>query len=244
MKSLIICPVGNPISFNKNFDKNFHWRLKTKERNYDILLVCYKSAETFVPEEKTFDDLRYSSGQKWKLIKTVLNDLNYSKYEYIGFFDDDLVTDIDSINEALKLASEKNIKIFQMSMADESDVFYPILRQNLRLKYTITNFIEIMGPFIHTSLIPICLELWNKYDIATGWGFDKVLCDLTKEKAAVIHTHSMYHPKRETSYNKTAAFAEMDVLLYDVFPKFMKEKYDEDWVFKDEQKNIELIFSK
>ena len=83
-----------------------------------------------------------------------------------------------------------------------------------------------MGPVIHTSLIPLCMDLWKEYDIYSGWGFDKVLCDLTKEDAAVIHCSQMYHPKKISSYDKSNAFAEMDKLLTDVFPKFMKDVYE------------------
>ena len=34
----------------------------------------------------------------------------------------------------------------------------------------------------------------------------------------------------------------MDDLVDDIFPKFMKEKYNEDWKFVDEQKDTEIIF--
>jgi hypothetical protein len=51
----------------------------------------------------------------------------------------------------------------------------------------------------------------------------------------------MYHPKKESSYDKSNAFAEMDKLLTDVFPKFMKERYGEDWSFKESQTEKEII---
>jgi hypothetical protein len=98
-----------------------------------------------------------------------------------------------------------------------------------------------MGAVIHSSLIPLCLELWNRYDIYSGWGFDKVLSDLTKEDCFVIHSSKMFHPKKESSYNKQNAFSEMDLLLNNVFPKFMKEKYNEDWCFNDSQIEKEII---
>jgi hypothetical protein len=98
-----------------------------------------------------------------------------------------------------------------------------------------------MGPFIHSSKIPMCLELWDKYDIFSGWGFDKVLSDLVQDDLAVIHSSQMYHPKKTSSYDKTKAFAEMDKLLIDVFPKFMLDKYNQKWTFKEEQIEKQLI---
>lgn len=245
MSSLIICPVGNPLTFDDRFDKENHWRYtNAKKRDYETLVFRYGD---FMPEDRTYDILIKKPGFKWSLSKEFFNDsglefLKNNSYDYVGFLDDDLITDIDSINNSLKLAKENDLKIFQLSVTQDSDMFYDILKNKPLAQYAKTNFVEVMGPFIHTSLIPTCLELWNKYDIFSGWGFDKVLCDLTKQEAAVIHRHQMYHPKKPSSYDKTKAFKEMDDLVDDIFPKFMKEKYNEDWKFVDEQKDTEIIF--
>ena len=237
MRNLVFCPVGSPLTFDDRFDKENHWRYTKPHRLYETFVVQYGS---FVPEGGTYDALTQQRGFKWNLARDLLDKIGYQKYEYIAFLDDDLITDIDNLNRAFTLAKEKNLKAFQLSVTDDSDVFYPILRNNSDYKYTKTNFIEVMGPVIHTSLIPLCMELWNKYDIYSGWGFDKILCDLIKEDAAVIHCSQMFHPKKYSSYDKSAAFAEMDKLLFDVFPKFMKEKYNEDWTFKESQIEKEI----
>jgi hypothetical protein len=238
MNNLVFCPVGNPLTFDDRFDKENHWRYTKDNRNYETFVIQYGS---YVPEEGTYDGLAQQSGFKWNLAKEYLEKLDYQKYEYVAFFDDDLITDIDNLNRSFELAKEKNLKLFQLSVTHDSDVFYPILRNKPGIRYTKTNFIEVMGPVIHTSLIPLCMELWDKYDIYSGWGFDKVLCDLTKEDAAVIHCSQMYHPKKESSYDKSNAFAEMDKLLNDVFPKFMQEKYKESWSFRESQIEKEMV---
>lgn len=238
MNNLIICPVGIPLSFDDRFEKENHWRYVDNERLYETMVVQYGS---YIPEEKTYDILIQKKGHKFQLAKMILNSLDYSKYEYIGFLDDDLIIDYQSINNSILLAKENNLKLFQLSVTSDSDVFYPILRHNSSLKYAVTNFIEVMGPFIHTSLIPICLDIWNRYDIVSSWGFDKVLCDATKENAHVIHEFQMKHPKRNSTYDKNSAFAEMNYFLSSVFPKFMLEKYNEKWTFNDVQKNIKVI---
>jgi hypothetical protein len=238
MRNLVFCPVGNPLTFDNRFDKENHWRYTKPNRLYETFVVQY---DKFIPEEGTYDALSQQKGFKWNLAKELLEKIGYQKYEYIAFFDDDLITDIDNLNRAFTLAKERNLKLFQLSVTEDSDIFYPILKHRNDAKYTKTNFIEVMGPVIHSSLIPVCMELWNKYDIYSGWGFDKILCDLTKEDAAVIHCSQMYHPKKTSSYDKSAAFAEMDKLLYDVFPKFMKDKYNEDWSFKESQTEKEIV---
>lgn len=238
-KSLIICPMGNPLTFDDRFDKENHWRYCHDNRLYETAIIAYSD---FLPEPNTCDILIKDKGFKWSLAKKYIDSFDYEKYEYIGFMDDDLVTDIQNMNRALTMAKENNFKIFQMSVTKDSDEFYPILRNKSDIKYSITNFVEVMGPFIHTSLIPLVKEFWEMYDIYSGWGFDKVICDITKTDAAVIHSCQMYHPKKQISeYNKTNAFDEMDKVLYEITPKFMKDKYNEDWSFVERQYEKEIV---
>jgi len=238
-KNLIICPVGNPLSFDDRFDKENHWRFCNKNRLYETAVFAYSD---FLPEPNTCDILIKDKGFKWSLSKKYIESFEYQNYEYIGFLDDDLITDIHNVNLALTIAQQNNLKIFQLSLTHDSDVFYSILKNKPELKYTITNFNEVMGLFIHSSLIPTVLEFWDKYDIYCGWGFDKVLCDITKTDAAVIHSSQMYHPKKEISmYDKTGAFKEMDLVLNEITPKFIKDKYNEEWSFVDRQYEKEMI---
>jgi hypothetical protein len=240
MRNLIICPVGNPISFDVRFDREKHWRYIHDDRKYETLIFQYSD---YVPENNTYDRLIEQKGFKWSLSKEWLPKIDYTQYDYIGFMDDDLVTDRENINRALDIAYEKDLKLFQLSVTEDSDMFYSILKNKPGVKYTKTNFVEVMGPFIHTSLIPKCLDLWNMYDIYTGWGFDKVLCQLTETDAAVIHASQMYHPKRSGNYDKTKAFAEMDTLLYDIFPIYMKIKGIYDWKYIESQKEKEIVMT-
>lgn len=232
MKNLIICPVGNKLSFDDRFDKDRHWRYSFDDRLYDTLVFAYSD---FIPECGTYDMLIHKSGFKWSLSKEWLQNNDYLKYDYIGFMDDDLITDIDNINKSLLLAKENNFSAFQLSLTNDSDVFYPILKNVPTVKYTKTNFIELMGMFIHTSKLDRCIDLWNQYDIYSGWGFDKILCDLIEDDLVVIHSAKMYHPKRSGNYNKSNAFKEMDELVYKIFPNYMKTKYGKDWKFNDSQ---------
>ena len=66
------------------------------------------------------------------------------------------------------------------------------------------------------------------HDVKSGWGFDLILSAITKERCGVIHEVSMYHPGKPSYYDKSDAFEEMYHILNDVYPKFMKEYYNED----------------
>jgi hypothetical protein len=238
MRNLIICPVGNPITFDARFDQENHWRYVHDDRKYETLVFQYSD---YVPDHNTYDRLIEQKGFKWSLAKEWLPKIDYTQYDYIGFMDDDLITDRENVNRTLDIAYEKDLKIFQLSVTQDSDMFYSILKNKPGVKYTKTNFVEVMGPFIHSSLIPKCIELWNMYDIYTGWGFDKVLCQLTETDAAVIHASQMYHPKRSGNYDKSKAFAEMDKLLYEVFPRYMRSKGIEKWQYIESQIEKEIV---
>jgi hypothetical protein len=236
--NLIICPVGIPLNFDDRFDKDNHWRYTKENRLYKTIAFQYSD---FSPPKNTYDELVQMTGFKWSIAKEWLKTIDYTQYEYIGFMDDDVVTDIQTMNRAITIAREKQFKIFQLSMTDDSDCFWKILKNKPQVKYAVTNFVEVMGPFIHSSLIPICMELWDEYDIYTGWGFDKVICELTKTDAAVIHDCQMYHPKRTSTYQRHRGFSEMDFLTNHVMPRFMKKKYNEDWSFVERYIEKEIL---
>lgn len=232
MNNLIIVPVGNPLSFDERFDNENHWRIKSKTRNYKTVAIQYND---YKPDKGTYDKLVKQSGMKWTLIKDFLKTIDYTKYDYIGFFDDDLITDSHNINNAFEIAEQHQFKAFQLSLTQDSDLSYPILYNKPDVIYSETNFIEIMAPIMHSSIIPLVLELWDKYEISTGWGFDKILSDLIDSKLHVIHQAKMYHPmKPSSSYNKRNAWTEMSLLLNTIFPKFMLDKFGkENYKFVD-----------
>lgn len=231
-KSLIFCAVGNPIGFYPEaYDSSNHWRYTKPERLYDT--VVYQYRDTII-EPDTYDHLRQAKGFKWQIAKQFLHEFDYHGYEYIGFFDDDVITDIQNVNLAIETAHHRGFKLFQMSMKAGSESSHGILRQDIGLEYSRTNFIEGMGCFFHISLIPILLDFWKLHDVKTGWGFDVLFSPITKEQGAVIHQATMFHPPANFNgytpsyYDTSEAFDEMRHVLSVVYPKFMKHTYNED----------------
>jgi len=53
----------------------------------------------------------------------------------------------------------------------------------------------------------------------------------------------MYHPNRPSYYDKSAAFAEMDKILGEIYPKFMKDRYNEEvGPYNEPQTEYEFTF--
>lgn len=240
MSNIIFSPVGIPLNFHDAYDKVNHWRYTKPNRNYQTVVCKYNDYE---PDTNTYDYIFEKTGYKWDLVKHFLEMFDYNKYEYIGFWDDDLVTDIQSVNRALEIATEKNMKMFQLSTIAGSDSTHRILHQRQELKYSITNFNEGMGQFFHRTMIPILLEFFQYHEVKSGWGFDLILSAITKEKCGVIHEVSMYHPGKVSYYDKSEAFSEMYKILQDVYPKFMKGYHNEDvGAYGEPQTEYEITF--
>ena len=241
MKSLIFCPVGIPMSFHRDYDPENHWRYTKDTRMYETVVYQYKN---FDIEPNSYDQLIRDTGWKWDLAKHFLDTFDCRSYEYIGFWDDDLVTDIQSVNCALTIAKEKDIKLFQMSLNSDSEKQHLITFQNHDKKYALTNFVEGMGTFIHSSMIPTLMKFWKYHEVKSGWGFDIVLSSILKAKTGIMHEVSMHHvPKHNPYYDKSAAFAEMDHILKEVYPKFMKDTYNEEvGPYNEPQTEYEFTF--
>jgi len=234
-------PCGRPIDFYSAYDAKDHWRYLHDNRNYEVMICPYNDLPI---EEGTYDFLlEKRRGYKWELCEYFMNNFDYSKYEYVAFFDDDIITDFQSINRAIEIAYENSLKIFQLSLVEGSYVNHPLTAQDKSLKYTLTNFVECMSPFYHVSILKDFKDLWNYHKFLTGWGLDCIVSDALKTPSAIIHEVNMYHkPVTGPSwYDRGEAYGEMVHIWKNVFPRYMKDKYNEDAVFVDNIMEISRI---
>lgn len=224
-KALIITPTGCPLHFDDAYDKNNHWRMTKPERTYETCVVVFND---FQPEPGTYDYIIRKKGLKWNLIPEVCKIINWQDYDYIGCWDDDYVTDIQSVNTALTLARQFDFRLFQQSLT--SWTVYPCLEQNKDYIFTETNFIELGVPFFRNDIFRKILMFLNDYKYEkSDWGIDKILCYYLQASAHVIHNVSIKHARRESSYDKADGFREMNYLMTEFFPKYMKEKFNIDY---------------
>lgn len=240
MRNLIFTAVGQPVDFHVAYDRENHWRFNKPNRLYEIVASQYGE---YTPESDTYNFLETFSGPKWVIVKQFLDkwgDDLVKNYDYVGFFDDDLVSDIKNINRGFELAQEHGFKLFQYSTLAGSASAHHILHQNPSLSYTRTNFIEGMSTTVHTSLIPVLRDFFDNYHQAvSGWGFDLILGSILRTIPAVIHEASVYHPANQSYYDTSEAIKEMHHILYSVYSKFMTDKYstplstDMDWSGSD-----------
>lgn len=168
------------------------------------------------------------------------NEIDWSDYDYIGYWDDDYCTDIQSVETALMLARRYDMKFFQQSLT--SWTVYPCLEQQKNWLFAETNFTEMGVPFYRADMFRKVLTLMSDYVYnESEWGIDKIMCDYLRQPAHVIHASSIKHMRRESWYDKTNAFKEMDYLMREWFPKYMKEKFGRTYTYNDRQYTIAYV---
>lgn len=231
-RALIITPTATNLYFSDEYDKENHWRYRKPECEYDVCVVAYK--DDFVPEPGTYDMLIRKKGLKFKLIPEVCRMIKWEDYDYIGTWDDDYATDIQSVNSALALARQWDFRLFQQAAISYN--FYDCLKHNPEFIFTETNFIETGVPFFRNDIFHKVLDFLNDYEYnVSEWGIDKVLCYLLQASAHVVHTSTVKHMRTESWYDKSEAFKDMDYLMKDFFPKYMKEKFNVNYQYTDAQ---------
>jgi hypothetical protein len=233
-KALIITPTGCPMFFDDLYDKDNHWRFTKPERTYETYVVVFND---FCPEPKTCDFGVRKGGLKWNMLPELCQYIRWQNYDYIGYWDDDYCTDIQSVNKALNIARENDFRFFQQSLT--SWTVYPCLQHNPNYLFTETNFIELGIPFFRNDIFRKLLRFLNDYKYKeSDWGIDKILSYYFQQTAHVVHASTAKHMRRESSYSKEAGFREMKYLMTDFFPKYMKDNFGLNYIYNDEQKVI------
>lgn len=235
-------PVGKTLNFDEKYKNEDHWRYTKNDRCYDIVLLPYK--KSFVPEEGTYDVLLPAlHGNKWELVEYFLNTYDYSGYEYVGFFDDDIVTDFHSVNYAFELAEQHHMNLFQMSLQEGSYINEPITSniKDPKLLYTITTYVECMCPVFHASLLDKLKHLLDYFNPWTGWGIDVAFSHGLRTYCNIIHAVTMLHPQpteeewleiepggwaRKTSYDRNAAWVEVQEIVNNFFLQYYIQTYN------------------
>lgn len=233
-KAIVFVPTGNnPDTFDDRYDKNAHWRSKHPERTYEIVGSIYKDG--FIPDPSSYDYIYDIRGHKWQMIREVFKQFDYSKYDYVCCIDDDQITDVWNLNKGLELARRFDFRIWQLSMAEGSDLFYNILRQDKSCDFSETNFVEIGVPCFRVDVFEKILRVLDKWDFTIGYGLDKAFCDIAQTMANVVHCASIYHPPRHRYYDKTNAMKEHDQFLYNDYPRICRELFNRESLVIDRQ---------
>ena len=117
---------------------------------------------------------------------------------------------------------------------------YDCLKHNPEFAFTETNFIELGVPFFRNDIYRKVLRFLDAYRYEkSDWGIDKVLCYYLQASAHVVHDCTVRHMlPDESTYNKEDGFREMEYLMRDFFPKYMRDNFGLDYQYSDVQQTI------
>lgn len=230
-KALIITPTGCAPFFDDAYDKDNHWTFAKPGRSFDVVSVIFNEYD---PPKHQFDAYFYFKGRKWGMLPEISKRVDWQNYDYIGYWDDDYCTDIQSIERALQIARRFDMRMCQMSLT--SWTVYPILQHNPKYLWSETNFIELGVPLFRNDIFRKVIRFFEDYKPGNAeWGMDKVMCHYLQQTAHVIHDVTIKHMRPESSYDKAEGFREMDYLMKEWFPKYMKEKFGLEYQYNDQQ---------
>lgn len=196
MKILLCMAVGK--NGKENF-KRIAERIKKTDCIKKLMLLCFVYDDVDSNDLVSQTIIIKDKGQKWYFAKEYITKELVSNFDYILFWDDDLIIDDSfSFDNYFKIVKRNKLQVSQPALTRNSYYSHEITLQCDELGRE-TNFIEIMCP-CYTK------KAWNRlYDLITykndmGWGYDFV--DLGK--CGIIDSEPVYH-SRPVQSNKTDA---------------------------------------
>ncbi len=198
-------------------------------RNWDLLCVDYDGGV----DPGTCDVRVARAGMKWRIFSDVLREVDWSGYDRIGLFDDDLELDGDELSCVLDLASVRGWPLCQLSLTADSDVSHGILRQRPGVFFAVTDFVEVMAPIVsRTALVRIAPTF--AVGSGTGWGLDFLWPRLLDCRGVVVHRYAMRHRRRESTYDRPRAVRDLMLVVerYSALFPEMAERGVRGWIAK------------
>lgn len=168
---LLVARVG-PNSLHKE------WLTGADGRNFDLLLSAFSPGVERPTGGGIFHELR--PGPKMYALGNLLKDRAefLKKYEYIGFFDEDISTSLDNVNRIFELCATRALKIAQPALTPDSYFSFAGLLQQKAFELRSINQIEMMCPVFRVDvLFEVAPLFWSGYEV----GMDLVWCNVAFE---------------------------------------------------------------
>lgn len=175
--------------------KSLHgeWIFASGFRNFDVLLSAYDERVQPVSAQGVYYELR--KGPKVEGYNGIINDNSdlLSRYEYICFFDEDLLADVGTLNQMFSISEKLNLKISQPSLTWSSYFTYAALLRQPGSQLRYINYIEMMCPVFRRDVL---VQVAPLYAMGAESGIDLIWCNLAFESErdfAVLDSVSVTH---------------------------------------------------
>lgn len=149
--------------------------------NFDVVLCAYQEFDA--------DGLPMVliPGQKWVGIYQYLkNSQGWKDYDYIWLPDDDVATDILTINRFFELCCENKIELAAPALSEKSFFSHPITMINRSFRWRRTSFVELMVPCFSVGFLARALETMSLSKSGAGFGLESLWAHLLEYKDIFI----------------------------------------------------------
>jgi hypothetical protein len=204
-----------------------NWFNFEESRNWDLWILDLCQANEF---GKLADAEIKVEGfvTKTVLFSQLKQEILQSGYKQISFFDDDLETSVETINELFEFGSKYGFCLFQPALSYESEVNH----ENLRVVRTSAGYrsvpiVEIMCPFMRVDFYA---EIANLSILAqSGWGFDIAISEIAVKtffaNPIVVDKLTVHHSRKSDPKNgefykylsRNGIFPQIDLLRVNHF---------------------------
>jgi hypothetical protein len=153
-------------------DESLHPGWSGEGRRFDLGVSYFGDDSTRdFPEA---DYIHRGKGGKWEGLLDFFREFPevIEKYDYFWLPDEDISTDVDTVNALCRIASDYSLEVCQPSLDVNSYYSYLITLRHPSFKLRYTNFVEIMMPFISRAVLKEMLPMFENK--RAGFGLDFV----------------------------------------------------------------------
>jgi hypothetical protein len=130
-------------------------------RDFDVLLSAYDTPIKEVHGEGIH--IEHRPGRKVEGYGAFLKcrRMFWEKYDYIGFWDEDLETRTEDLNELFSICADRGFKIAQPALTHDSHFTYAAFLQQRMWRWRHVNYIEMMCPIFRRDILSQIAFLYN-----------------------------------------------------------------------------------
>jgi len=169
--------------------------LQCADRNWDLMLSYYDTTKP--PDCPDAEIIVQQGAFKYAACHRLFQDIDWlSKYEFVWFCDDDIMTSWSDVQRMFDIAHEFGLDLAQPSLSTDSYWWHPVTVKQPDLLLHYSNFIEIMMPVFSAHALQICLP--SLANIVAGWGLDWVWPQMLghpRNRVAVIDDVTVRHTR-------------------------------------------------
>ncbi|MFL9935329.1 DUF707 domain-containing protein [Paraburkholderia sp. RL18-103-BIB-C] len=178
-------------------DSSLHpqWFSSAEIPNFDLVLSYYGKNKNYA--DVFAKAIHRFKGSKWEGINDFVSNSEQliSQYRYIWLPDDDILTDIPTLNEFFEYVERENFALAQPSLDERSYFSHATTLRNKAFEFRETNFVEVMVPCFSSNALHAIKDTFKQ--TKSGWGLDFLWPARVSSlgKVGIIDRFSVFHTR-------------------------------------------------